>query len=124
MDSGDDHQRLGWWQASDLNWYPPESHPHYKTTLPAPPTSYPPARTADSGFESAGRAQRAPRQIPKLRAKHLLVIGVCVAYVLSPVDLAPELVLGPLGLGDDLVAVVAAIGVYVAGVRGKRLPGS
>jgi len=30
-------QGLGWWQASDLKWYPPERHPDYVPTLPPPP---------------------------------------------------------------------------------------
>ena len=31
-------QGLGWWQASDLKWYPPERHPDYVPPLPPPPT--------------------------------------------------------------------------------------
>lgn len=27
----------GWWQASDLKWYPPERHPQYVPPLPPPP---------------------------------------------------------------------------------------
>jgi uncharacterized membrane protein YkvA (DUF1232 family) len=37
---------------------------------------------------------------------------VCLIYVLSPVDLAPELVLGPFGLVDDVV--VALVGIRSA----------
>ena len=29
----------GWWQASDLKWYPPEQRPDYMATLPPPPTA-------------------------------------------------------------------------------------
>jgi len=29
-------QRPGWWQASDLNWYPPEQHPDYRAPSPQP----------------------------------------------------------------------------------------
>lgn len=27
----------GWWQASDLKWYPPEDHSDYVPRLPPPP---------------------------------------------------------------------------------------
>ena len=36
-------QGPGWWQASDLKWYPPELHPDYVAPLPPPPTQPPPA---------------------------------------------------------------------------------
>jgi serine/threonine kinase PknH len=31
-------QGSGWWQASDLKWYPPELHADYVAPLPPPPT--------------------------------------------------------------------------------------
>lgn len=34
---------------------------------------------------------------------------LCGIYVISPMDLAPEIALGPLGVFDDLAAVVAGI---------------
>ena len=34
----DCRRELGWWQASDLKWYPPELHPDYVPPLPSPPT--------------------------------------------------------------------------------------
>ena len=48
------------------------------------------------------RDDRVPR-MPKLIA----LVGV--AYVLSPIDLLPALLLGPLGLVDDLLVVSAAL---------------
>lgn len=48
------------------------------------------------------RDDRVPR-LPKLIA--LLGVG----YVLSPIDLLPSLLLGPLGLVDDLLVVSAAL---------------
>jgi hypothetical protein len=33
----DEPQGLGWWQASDLKWYPPERHPTYEAPPPPPP---------------------------------------------------------------------------------------
>lgn len=112
----DAQRKSGWWQASDLNWYPPESHPDYHPALPAPPPGYVPAKLADREFESGATAKR----VPRVQGKHLLILAVCVAYVLSPIDVLPEVILGPLGLPDDLIAVVGAIGVYVAGVRRRH----
>ena len=45
-------------------------------------------------------------RVPK-RAKLLAMIGV--AYVLSPVDLLPAVILGPVGWVDDLVVVAATL---------------
>ena len=46
----DTSQGEGWWQASDLKWYPPETHPSYRPALPPrpePPVSEsPPAAPA------------------------------------------------------------------------------
>jgi hypothetical protein len=36
----------GWWQASDLKWYPPERHPQHAASLPPPP---PPEPSAHAG---------------------------------------------------------------------------
>jgi uncharacterized membrane protein YkvA (DUF1232 family) len=46
------------------------------------------------------------RRVP-LRAK--LVAGMGVGYVLSPLDLIPSLLVGPVGLVDDLVVVAATL---------------
>lgn len=35
---------------------------------------------------------------------------ICLLYVLSPIDLAPELIFGPVGLADD--AGIAAFGIF------------
>jgi uncharacterized membrane protein YkvA (DUF1232 family) len=51
------------------------------------------------------RLMRDPR-VP-LGAK--LWAGAGVAYALSPIDLMPEMLLGPLGMLDDLVVVAAAV---------------
>jgi len=42
-----------------------------------------------------------------IAAKGLAVLGV--AYVVSPLDLMPSLLFGPIGLVDDLVIVAAAV---------------
>ena len=35
----DGPQGHGWWQASDLKWYPPEQRPDYMAALPPPPAA-------------------------------------------------------------------------------------
>jgi uncharacterized membrane protein YkvA (DUF1232 family) len=51
------------------------------------------------------RLLRDPR-VPR-RAKLVALLGI--GYVLSPIDLVPALLVGPLGLLDDLVVVTAAL---------------
>ncbi len=38
-----------------------------------------------------------------------LIAGLGFAYVISPIDLMPEILFGPIGLIDDLVVVAAAL---------------
>lgn len=35
--------------------------------------------------------------------------GIGLAYVLSPIDLVPEILLGPIGLVDDVVVLIWAL---------------
>ena len=42
--------------------------------------------------------------------KHGWWVLICLAYMISPIDIAPELFLGPLGIADDLG--VAAFALY------------
>jgi len=51
------------------------------------------------------RLFRDPR-VP-LGAKAIALVGI--GYVLSPIDLLPEVVLGPIGLADDLFVVAATL---------------
>jgi uncharacterized membrane protein YkvA (DUF1232 family) len=51
------------------------------------------------------RLLREPR-VPR-RAKWIAMIGL--GYVLSPIDLLPSLVFGPIGLVDDVVVAAAAL---------------
>jgi uncharacterized membrane protein YkvA (DUF1232 family) len=51
------------------------------------------------------RLTRDPR-VP-LAAK--IIAGMGVAYILSPIDLLPEIILGPIGLIDDLLVVATAL---------------
>jgi uncharacterized membrane protein YkvA (DUF1232 family) len=47
-------------------------------------------------------------------------VVICLAYMLSPIDLMPELVLGPLGFADD--AGIALFGLYnfMKWLKGRR----
>lgn len=46
---------------------------------------------------------------PQVSLVDKLVAGAALAYVLSPVDLLPEALLGPLGLADDVAVVGIAL---------------
>lgn len=50
-----------------------------------------------------------------LTSKAIAVLGV--GYVLSPIDLLPSLLVGPIGLLDDLVVVSAALSRILNGVH-------
>jgi uncharacterized membrane protein YkvA (DUF1232 family) len=54
------------------------------------------------------------------QTKHRWIVALCVLYFISPVDFFPELLLGPLGVPDDFVAAVVAIGVVVSRLRADR----
>ncbi len=41
--------------------------------------------------------------------RHKLFAGAVVAYLLSPIDLLPEALLGPLGMADDIVVAFLAL---------------
>lgn len=47
-----------------------------------------------------------------LSAKEWVILIVAAVYILSPVDIIPEVFLGPLGLTDDVVAfaILAKLG--------------
>ncbi|WP_062377035.1 YkvA family protein [Demequina pelophila] len=46
----------------------------------------------------------------------VIVIGA-LAYVANPFDAVPEALLGPAGLGDDVAAVLAAVGALGAAIQ-------
>jgi uncharacterized membrane protein YkvA (DUF1232 family) len=39
----------------------------------------------------------------------LAIVGLCFLYIISPIDLMPEIILGPFGLVDDFGALFLAI---------------
>ena len=50
---------------------------------------------------------------PELGRGRLALVVLAVAYLVSPVDLVPELVLGVLGLGDDAVVALWLGGAFL-----------
>ncbi|MFC4950592.1 YkvA family protein [Pseudonocardia sp. GCM10023141] len=50
---------------------------------------------------------------PELTRGRLALLVLAVAYLVSPVDLVPELVLGPLGLADDGVVALWLAGAVL-----------
>lgn len=49
------------------------------------------------------------KRLSNLSRTEIAVLLLAVAYILSPADLVPEMIAGPLGLTDDLAAA-AVIG--------------
>ena len=65
--------------------------------------------------------------LPKSKMREFLmpIIGWCVAifcgiYCISPIDILPEVLLGPFGLVDDIGAVVAGISAAHAAMNPKK----
>jgi len=121
-------QGPGWWLASDGKWYPPQSHPNHPAQFPPPPPPPSPAaimpssanhhyaRAADNVPEAVSRGARR-----RLTTRAWLTIAVCALYVLSPVDLLPEALLGPFGFPDDVIAILVAFLVALkAALFGRR----
>ena len=50
---------------------------------------------------------------PELGRGRLALLVLAVAYIVSPVDLLPEAVLGPIGLADDSVVAVWLAGAFL-----------
>ena len=65
--------------------------------------------------------------LPQCRMREILMpfvawgfVALCGAYALSPVDVLPEIVLGPFGLVDDLGAVVAGVGTAISTIQAQK----
>ena len=58
----------GWWQASDLKWYPPERHPQYVAPLPPPPA---PLASADPPAVPA-QAQSGAHRLSEIERNRIL----------------------------------------------------
>ncbi len=73
----DGPQGHGWWQASDLKWYPPQQRPDYMAALPPPPA-------ADAAQQQTLAATPTPQQ-PRKPAKTRQVIQRDKLGVLSKI---------------------------------------
>ena len=62
--------------------------------------------------------------LPQCKLRDMLMpwvfVGLCAAYALSPVDVLPEIALGPFGLVDDLAVAAAGIHTAMKTIRAGR----
>lgn len=54
---------------------------------------------------------------PRVGTRYKLLAGAVVAYLISPVDLMPEALFGPLGMADDIALAFLALDAFL-----NRLP--
>jgi len=68
--------------------------------------------TKPDDVRAASETAAAPRKRRGLKATEWVVLVIAAIYILSPVDVIPEALLGPLGLTDDVVAfaILAKLG--------------
>ena len=52
----------------------------------------------------------------RVDTRHKAYLGVALAYVVSPIDILPERVLGPVGYLDDLAVLVAVLNLLLVEV--------
>jgi uncharacterized membrane protein YkvA (DUF1232 family) len=62
------------------------------------------------------------RTLRNLSHREIVIILLSLVYIVSPIDLIPELVAGPLGLTDDAPAAVL-IGMTLWRAHGRSNPG-
>lgn len=65
--------------------------------------------------------------LPQCRLREMLTpflawgfVALCGLYAISPVDVLPEILLGPFGLVDDLGAVVLGVGTAISTVQAQK----
>jgi hypothetical protein len=113
-----------WWLASDGRWYPPELR---SSTLPPPPPTAValPTGTSWTYVQPSTAVQDASTEDPGTRwsTRHTVVVVLCLLYMFSPVDMLPELLLGPFGLVDDGFALMVAIVAAGLGLRADATSG-
>lgn len=87
---------------------------------PVPPRYVPPRRLTNQQKLGLWKALKALRNDPSQPGWRRFVNGAIIvlgSYVLSPIDFAPEAVLGPLGLLDDAGAATMLGTVLLAAAR-------
>ncbi len=65
--------------------------------------------------------------LPQCRLRQLVMpfvawgfVVLCALYAVSPVDVLPEIVMGPFGLVDDAAAIIAGVGTAMATIKAQR----
>ena len=65
--------------------------------------------------------------LPQCKLREILMpfvawafVALCAAYAISPVDALPEIILGPFGLFDDLIAAAAGVSTAMATIRASK----
>jgi DNA-binding beta-propeller fold protein YncE len=76
----DEPQGSGWWQASDLKWYPPERHPNYEAPPPPGRPPVPQPRPAEWPPTEIGTSPPPSEQGPRRQLKWPLIV-VTVAVI-------------------------------------------
>ena len=80
-----DAPRLGWWQASDGEWYPPELHPNHRHAAPPPQPhghGIHHARVVHPAHHRIGAGDYTVKPVRKLSALSLGLLIVLVSAVL------------------------------------------
>ena len=65
--------------------------------------------------------------LPQCKLREMLMpfvawgfVALCAAYAISPIDVFPEILLGPFGLVDDFAAVVMGVGTAAATINARK----
>jgi hypothetical protein len=101
-------QGLGWWQASDLKWYPPERHPDYVPPPPPPPAD----DVTEAGGQAAGTLAGPPPQalpVPSPDTQTVVVQMPAVSHATVKDAVAKLSVTAWLLFGGF---VIAAVGIF------------
>ena len=111
-------QGPGWWQASDLKWYPPELHADYVAPLPPPPKLPPPPPPVTPTQSSlTTRGPSGQRKVGFVIAGlALLVIGVQIGWAILGHGLLP-----PLLVSAAIVIIGVTIAVRSGESQGRKL---
>jgi hypothetical protein len=99
--------RHGWWQAQDGEWYPPELHPSYSQSVPAPPPAAPapPAPPTATVTPSRSRVRRP--------------ITVAAALVTGGLVIVAGVVVGTHGSGSGSNADAAVVNAVTSAIGDK-----
>ena len=119
----DTGQGLGWWQASDGKWYPPETHPAAPppaAPLPTMPAPTVPPPTAPGTYPMPGAAApAAPRSGMSGCAKALIIGGIVAAVSVVGVIVLLVVVVGR-GVDEVSRKVVGVAGHPSVVARGEE----